>query len=336
VSLRSPVDVQTHFLPPTMVSVLDGRDEPPHIVAHDSTRLVAYGPGAAYPLVDAMVDIDAKLAAMDEGDVGASVLSVNIPGLDLFEAADAPAVARALNDELGDLVRAHPDRLAALAVLPMQAPDAAAEELTRAVDAGLQGAMVYSNVAGRTLDEPDFRPVFAAAAEADAPILIHPTYPLSAASLDAYALIPVLGFLFDTSTATLRLILDGVYDRHPDLKLILGHVGGVLPYIVGRIDYESGRIPGGTGALTVPPSEHLRKLYVDTVSNWPPALTLALAFFGADRILWASDHPFWDPHKTHEALAALDLDADAQQRIEHDNVVSLFPLLEDSAPGTTA
>jgi predicted TIM-barrel fold metal-dependent hydrolase len=325
-SLASPIDVQTHFLPPTMVSVLEGRDEPPHVVTHDGTRLVEYADGAAYPLLQSMTDIDGKLSDMDAGRVGASVLSVNIPGVDWFDPADAPHIARAINDELVALVRSYPDRLAALASLPMQRPEAAAGEIERAMGLGLHGLMMYSNVAGRPLDEPAFRPVFEAAATAGAAILMHPTYPLSAPSLDAYALVPVVGFLFDTSTATLRLILGGLFDRHPDLEVILGHVGGVLPYIVGRIDYESGRIPGGTGALTTAPSEHLRKLYVDTVSAWPPAMQLAIDFFGTDHVLFASDHPFWDPNRTHEALAALHLSPRARQAIESDNASRVLGL----------
>ena len=153
---------------------------------------------------------------------------------------------------------------------------------------------------------------------------LHPTYPLSAPSLNVHALIPVLGFLFDTTTATMRLILDGLYDRHPDLKLILGHVGSVIPYIVGRIDYESSRIPGGLGALEIMPSEHIRRLYVDTVSAWPPALGLVIDYLGADRVLFATDHPFWDPAKTRDALAEVDLSDADRKAIDSDNARRLL------------
>jgi predicted TIM-barrel fold metal-dependent hydrolase len=325
---RRVVDVQTHFLPPTMVSALERRTEVPRVVVNDSRRMVHYADSraAAYPLLDEMVDLDRKLQAMDAGGIDVSVLSVNIPGIDCFDADEAPSIARAVNDELADLVASHKDRLEAFAALPMQVPEAAATELTRAVGAGLRGAMLYSNVAGRSLDEPAFRVVFSAAAEADAPLLIHPTYPLSAATLDVYALIPVVGFMFDTSTAILRLVLDGLFERHADLKVIMGHVGGVVPYLLGRIDYESSRIPGGLGSLTVAPSEHLRKLYVDTVSAWPPALNLAIDVLGIDKILFASDHPFWDPQRTHEALAALGLGAEEMGAIHSGNAVRLLGL----------
>jgi predicted TIM-barrel fold metal-dependent hydrolase len=319
-----PIDVQTHFLPPTMVDALARRTEIPRLEG----ELVVYGDGAAYPLLPSMTDLDRKLAEMDEAGLGMSILSVNIPGLDWFDAADAPAIARAVNDELAEAVAAHPDRLGAFAALPMQVPEQAAEELDRAMRRGLQGTMLYSNVAGRSLDEPAFRPVFATAAALDAPILLHPTYPLSAASVRVHALLPVIGFLFDTTTATLRLILDGLFDRHPDLTLILGHAGSVIPFILGRIDYESSRIPGGLGALQTLPSEHVRRLYVDTVSGWPPALELVIDLLGAERVLYATDHPFWDPARTREAMAAVDLPPDRRALIERGNAERLLPLAE--------
>lgn len=326
--MSGPIDVQTHWLPRAVVDALEGRAERPHLIdGPGGGRVVEYGAGAVYPLTEEMLDIERKIEHMDRGGVGVSVLSINVPGLDLFEPADAVVIARDANDELAEVVAAHPDRLEALAALPMSDPDAAAAELERAIRRGLRGAIVYSNVGGRSLDEPEFRPVFAAAAELDVPILLHPTYPLSAPSLQAHALVPVLGFLFDTTTATMRLILDGVYDRHPDLKLILGHVGSVIPYIVGRLDYESSRIPGGLGALEALgalPSDHIRNLYVDTVSAWPPAMQLGIEFFGADRVLYATDHPFWDPAKTNDALEQVQLSSGDREAIASGNARRLF------------
>jgi len=322
--MRGPIDVQTHWLPPVIVDLLDGRTEMPRLVDGPHGRLVEYGEGAAYPLLPEMIDLDRKIEHMDEGGVGVSVLSINIPGLDMFDAADVASIARDVNDQLAEAVAAHPDRLEAFAALPMPAPDAVPAELERAMANGLRGALIYSNVAGRSLDSPEFRPLFAAAERLGAPVLLHPTYPLSAPGLDVHALIPVLGFLFDTTTATMRLILDGLFDRNPDLKLILGHVGSVIPYIVGRIDYESSRIPGGLGALDVMPSEHIRRLHVDTVSAWPPAIELVIDYLGADRVLYATDHPFWDPARTREALAEVQLSSGDREAIETGNARRLL------------
>jgi predicted TIM-barrel fold metal-dependent hydrolase len=324
--MPGPIDVQTHWLPPAVLEAIEGRTEWPRFVDGPKGRLVEYGDGAAYPLLPEVVDLENKIEAMDRGGIGVSVLSINIPGLDLFDPADAPSIARDVNDQLAEAVAAHPDRLQAFAALPMVAPDKVAEELERAMGLGLCGAIVYSNVGGRSLDAPEFRQVFEAAATLDAPLLLHPTYPLSAASVNVHALIPVIGFLFDTTTATMRLILDGVYDRHPDLKLILGHVGSVIPYIVGRLDYESSRIPGGLGALETLPSEHIRRLYVDTVSAWPPAMQLVVDYLGADRVLYATDHPYWDPAKTNDAMAQLDLSGEDREAIEYGNARRLLQI----------
>jgi predicted TIM-barrel fold metal-dependent hydrolase len=324
--MNGPIDVQTHWLPPAVIEAIEGRSEWPRMVDGPKGRLVEYGEGAAYPLLPEVVDLETKIEHMDRGGIGVSVLSINIPGLDLFDPADAPSIARDVNDQLAEAVAAHPDRLQALAALPMVAPEAVPEELERAMGLGLRGAIVYSNVGGRSLDAPEFRQVFEAAARLDAPLLLHPTYPLSAASVNVHALIPVIGFLFDTTTATMRLILDGIYDRHPDLKLILGHVGSVIPYIVGRLDYESSRIPGGLGALETLPSEHIRRLYVDTVSAWPPAMQLVIDYLGADRVLYATDHPYWDPAKTNDALAELRLSDEDREAIETGNAKRLLQI----------
>jgi predicted TIM-barrel fold metal-dependent hydrolase len=321
---QGPVDVQTHFLPPAVVEVLERREERPMLVDGEHGRMVVYGEGAAYPLLPEMIDAERKLEHMDEAGLGMSVLSVNIPGLDWFDERDVASIARDTNDQLAELVAAHPDRFAAFAALPMQAPELAATELERALGTGLCGAMLYSNVAGRNLDEPVFRPVFEAAASLNAPLLLHPTYPLSAPSVSVHALLPVIGFLFDTTTATLRLILDGIYDRHPELTLILGHAGSVIPYILGRVDYESSRIPGGLGALNDLPSEHVKRLYVDTVSAWPPALQLVIDLLGSDRVLYATDHPFWDPVRTRDALEEVDLTPEQRLAIETGNAARIL------------
>jgi|1186.fasta_scaffold75898_1 predicted TIM-barrel fold metal-dependent hydrolase len=321
-----PIDVQTHFLPRPVVDAMTARSEPPRVVETSNGRLVEYGPGGAYPLLPEMVDAATKLEHMDRAGLGASVLSVNLPGVDLFDPANAVAIAREANDELLELVAAHPDRLAAFATLPMQRPEDAAAELARAYQQGCCGAMLYSNVAESPLDEERFRVVFDEAARLGAPVLIHPTYPLSAPTLQVHAFVPVVGFLFDTTTATLRLIFDGIYERHPDFKLILGHAGSLIPYFVGRIDYESSRLPNGLGALQSPPSEHIRKLYVDTVSAWPPALELVASLLGVDRVLYATDHPFWDPDRTRDALAKMTLSDAERAGIERDNAISLLGL----------
>ncbi|MCY4088117.1 MAG: amidohydrolase family protein [Actinomycetia bacterium] len=204
------IDMHTHYFPSAPVEAFERRNIPPRICTEDGTRLLTYGPGITYRLGYAASSLETKLAAMDELGISLSILGVNVPGLDWLDAAEAPAVARAVYDELAELTRANPDRFAAVAALPMQVPHAAEEELRRSTEIGLRGAMIYSNVVGAPVDDAALRPVFAAAEEVDVPIVLHPTYPLSAASLGGDPLITTVGFLFDTTTCALRLILDGV------------------------------------------------------------------------------------------------------------------------------
>jgi predicted TIM-barrel fold metal-dependent hydrolase len=325
---RRVVDVHTHFLPQALIGALERRDELPMITRENDQRLIHYGEGNIHPLLPAMADLQRRLADMDEQGIDVAVLSVNIPGTDWFPKSDGPAVAREVNDELADIVAAHPDRLAAMATLPMQCPEDAAAELERTHALGFRGGMVFSNAAGRPIDEPECRVVFDTAARLGVPIYVHPTYPLTAATVDAYALIPTLGFLFDTTTAAMRLVLGGLYERHPDFKLVLSHVASLIPYVIGRIDYEAERHRhlDGWGSLSVPPSEHLRLLYTDTVCVWAPSLRLVTEFLGPDRMMYGSDYPFWDPQRTTDTLADCGFDEDTVRVIESGTAGAVFGL----------
>jgi predicted TIM-barrel fold metal-dependent hydrolase len=314
-----PIDVQTHYIPPAVVEALERRTSWPNIIngPDGGDRLMVYGDDAIYPLTPDMVDLDTKIEVMDKNGIGMSVLSTNIPGLDWFDESEVEAIARDTNDQLAEEVKRRPDRFAALAALPLARPEAAAAELERAVAMGHSGAMVYSNVAGRTLDEEAFRPVFETAEKLDVPILIHPTYPLSASTVDAYALVSVFGYMFDTATAAMRLILSGIYNRQPNLKLILPHTGSVVPWLAGRLDHEGYKYhPEGFGQLDDKPSEYIKRLYVDVVSGYPLSVRYVLDYLGADHVMYGSDHPFWDPAWTNEVLAQVDMTDEERQLME--------------------
>lgn len=320
------IDIHTHYLPQALISALERRESLPRISGPKDARVIEYGEGNVHPVLPPMSNLDLRFADMDRDNIETAVLAVNVPGLDWFPDAEAPSVARAVNDELADVVAAHSPRLAALAALPMGVPEEAVTELERAVGLGFRGATIYSNVAGRGLDSPEFRDVFAAAAKLDVPLLMHPTYPLSASILDAYALIPTLGFLVDTTAATLRLILDGLYERHPEFKLVLSHTASLVPQLAGRIDYEAARDPNGLGVLNVAPSEHLRLLYTDCVCVWEPALRSAIDLLGPDRVMYGSDYPFWDAARTTTTLEGSGLPAETVEKVRHSTARKLFAL----------
>jgi aminocarboxymuconate-semialdehyde decarboxylase len=328
---RTVIDVHTHYLASALVAALERRTDLPRISEGPAGRQIEYGKGNIHPVLPNMGNVELRLREMDEQGIDVAVLSINIPGVDWFPAADGPSVARDVNDELADLVAEHPDRFAALATLPMQAPEAAAAELERVTAAGFNGVLIYSNVAGGNLDQPQLRVVFDTAACLGAPVYIHPTFPLTAATVDAYALIPTLGFMFDTTTAAVRLVLDGLYERHPDFRLVLAHAASLLPQLAGRIDYEAERHSNGRGALSVEPSEHLRLIYTDSVCVWPPALRSTLELVGPQRIMFGSDYPFWDPARTFQTLDAAGFDRVTLTAIRDHNARRVFRLAEPTA-----
>ena len=322
--MRQRVDTHVHYMPSALREALEGREDIPRLTRQNGDLVVDWHDGISFPLWREAIDLEAAGQRARAAGIDTSVLSVITPSVEQFAPAQAIAVARACNDELAEASRdAH---FAAVATLPWQAPDAAVAELERAASLGLSGAYVSSTVGVEPLDAPAFAPVFDAAAALGLPVMLHPAYPMGVPAVDAYALPTTLGFLMETSAATLRLILGGLYVRHPDFKLYLVHIGSLLPYILGRLDYEAERYEGAMGKLTVPPSEHVKRLYTDSVCVYPPALRLALETFGADRLMFGTDEPFWASDKAVDAVAALDLPPATQERVWARTAETLFGL----------
>jgi 2,3-dihydroxybenzoate decarboxylase len=312
-------------MPQALARALEKRSEPPRIFQKEGKSFIEYGARSVAPLMQVFFAPDTILERMDEARIDHAVLSVTIPGVDWLDPMEAQEVADASNDETAALVARHPARFSGLATLPMQAPDRAVESLERAVAMGLKGAMVYSNVAGGHLDEQSRRIVFDVASSLRVPIMLHPTYPLCAPSMMAGGMIEMTGFLFDTTTAALRLVFDGLYERHPDFKFIVPHAGSLIPYFVGRIDHF-GRVqrPGSTGNISGAASGHIRKFYIDTVCDSAPALRFCCDFFGVDRIMHGTDHPFWPMPLGPALLDQLELSAGDRAKIEHENAARVF------------
>jgi predicted TIM-barrel fold metal-dependent hydrolase len=226
------------------------------------------GDGLVYPLLDGLTDLTYHQAQMDEQGIGVRLVSPPPPGVAGLTKADSVAVARDANDELAELSTRSGGRLRGLALLPLQHPEDAADELCRAAALGLPGAQLLSNAAGGPLDGAEYHALFAAAAECDIPLVLHPTLPIDRSAVDAHGLLTTLGFLFDTTACAARLVLSGLYDRHPHVKVLLPHAGSTIPYLLGRFDYEL-ELMGIDPDLSGRPSEHLRQLYLDCVCESP-------------------------------------------------------------------
>ena len=288
----------------------------------------------AGPLLPILLDIgEGRIRAMDEAGIDVHVLSLSSPGVQNFETSTAVSLAQLANDRLAAAIKTYPTRFAGLAAVAPQDPAASAKELERAVHSlGLCGAIINSHTRGEYLDEPKFWPIFEAAQALDIPIYIHPREPSPgmAAPLALPGFTVGWGYAVETGTHALRLIRGGVFDRFPKLRIILGHMGEMLPFMLDRIDnryhFETGLFP--KGKLARLPSEYFREHFVITTSgmNYEAPLMAAIKDMGVERVLYAVDYPFEDQPLAVKQIDAMPLSAADRRKICELNAKRVFRL----------
>ena len=319
------IDCQSHLFAPEIVGLMEKRASDPTVYTKDGVRYLKMGDWLR-KIPPAYLDVDLKLATMDAAGIALTALSINDPGPEWF-GNDGPAVARMANDFVSGLVRQHPTRFFGLCVLPLQDMKTALIELDRAVkELGMTGILLYTNLAGKFPDEPEFRPLFARAVELDVPVLLHPAKPVTIEMVKGYEMTSTLGNMFDNTIALTRLLMSGIFDEFPKLKLVCPHLGGTLPYIIGRLDHQVTVLKRGPRNLTRTPSEYLKQVWLDIVSPLPLAMKFGHELMGADHLLYASDHPWVEPQLISDALRSLRLPAADEQKIFTDNARALFRL----------
>lgn len=308
---------------------------------HYATTEFLQGPGtwlaSRAGIVEPASDLgDGRIAAMDEAGVDLAVLSLAAPGVEQLDPNEAVRLARDCNDQLAAAVQRYPDRLAGFATVPTSAPDQAAEELERAVRGlGFPGAVINGHSRGRYLDDPFFEPVLDRAAALQAPIYLHPTIPPAGVIESSYAGFaePVTfalatvgwGWHINTATHALRMILGGVFDRHPSLQMIIGHMGEATSFMLPRFDATL--TPELTG-LQRPVSYYLRENFHYTFANFNDHATYAnlVAQVGIDRVAFSADYPFGSMVAARAFLDSLPLTDDERAGISHRNAEKLLGL----------
>ncbi len=255
-------------------------------------------------IVDRLQDLgQRRLADMDATGVARQIISLTAPGLQVFDADTAAGLAISYNDQLAEAVGTHADRFTGLAAVAPHAPSAAAKELERAVNhLGLRGAIVNSHTQGEYLDDEKFWPLFEAAESLGVPVYLHPQTPppsmikpLLESGLDG----AIYGFAVETGMHLLRIIMSGVFDRFPKLKLVVGHLGEAIPYWLFRVDFfHRGIVSTGRyerlKPLKLKPSDYMKRNVYVTSSGmaWEPVIMYARSVLGADRVLYAMDYPY--------------------------------------------
>jgi aminocarboxymuconate-semialdehyde decarboxylase len=330
------IDVFNHIVTPRY-NVRRKALAPPQLRLQDQERLMP-----------TLVDVDARFRVMDTaGNDYVQIINTANPPVENIAGPDAALeLSRIANDEMAELVSRYPDRfVGAAACLPMNNIDGALAELDRAVtQLHFCGVQIYTEVQGRPLDDPQLAPVFDRIAELDIPMLLHPVrgadradYPSEDRSrFDTWR---IAGWLYDTVSAMTRLIFAGIFDRHPQIKIVSHHLGGFVPYASERIREGYDKFLNAARARHEPlalrrhPHDYFHQFYADTITiGSVPALTCGLEFFGADHVLFAIDMPFDTQgglkyiEVALQAMDRLEASADDKHKIFEQNARQLFRL----------
>ncbi len=285
-----------------------------------------------------LCDLDERrIANMDTAGIDVQVLSLTVPGTEQLDAAEAITLAREINDFLAQAVSRHPERLAGFATLPTPAPEAAADELERAVHTyGFKGAIINGHVRGRYLDDPFFWPILKRAAALQVPLYLHPAQPPQAVVAASYTgnFSPLIasalansswGWHIETALHVLRLVLSGAFDRYPDLQVIIGHLGEGLPFMMPRLELT---LPQELTNLERPIGAYLRENLHYSVSGFnflPPFLDLLLEV-GVSRMLFSADYPYASMTQARSFLDHLPVSPADREQIAHGNAERLLKL----------
>lgn len=292
-----PIDMHAHFVPPRVLAVLEHDASPYGVHLRDAAgggRCVHFTYGLTLrPFFARLLDLEERWQIMAQEGVDRQILSV---WADLFGygmPADAGARwHRLLNDSLFEVVQQHPQRLSALASVPLQDAQRAARELEYGIrQGGAVGGVIAASVDGTNLGEAPLDEFWAAVTELDVPLFIHPTEPVLAPRTRQHGMQQVIQYIYDTTATVGSLIFSGVLDRFPTLTLILSHGGGFFPYQIGRFD----RVYRNLEAPTVPaqtPSAYRRRFFYDTILHEAAALHYLRELVGSDRLLLGTDYPF--------------------------------------------
>src|SRR4029079_9274979 len=312
-------DLHTHFYTEEFFqSVRDLPSEFSFGTSPSGQTIITYRGARFFGVTPAMTDVSQRIEDMDRAGIDVEVVSLSTPNVFFTDAAHQPAVARMINDSYAELIAQHPRRFKGFASIPMDAPDAALNELHRAIDElKLNGVILLSNIGGRPLTSPEYRPFFEEANRMKLCIFLHPMIPANSDAFREYVLGPIVGFPFDTTLAVARMCYDGMFEELPDIRWIIGHLGGAIPYLMERMDNGFRDFADCRVKIDKLPSFYLKQLYYDTVSFSPHTLTMVRNMVGADHMVMGSDYPhlLGSIDRAVTSIAGLEISDDEKQQI---------------------
>jgi aminocarboxymuconate-semialdehyde decarboxylase len=331
------VDLHCHFIPQTLFDRIEAEGTSHSVHLNDDGSVSFAGRDATQSSPTGMVDLEQRMSWMDAQGIDVQILSAWMDfSAYVLDPDDGAWLARSLNELTGEAISSRSDRFRAMAAVPLQAPDVAAEELRYAVeDIGMVAVEIATSVVDAELDDPALDPFWRAAEELDTLVLVHPYASLGSDRLTRYFLSNIVGNPAEETVAAAHLIYGGVLERHPDLKVCLTHGGGFLPYQIGRQDRGFLSKKGITRRrLSAAPSTFLRRFYYDTVVHGTEALRFLVERVGADRIVLGSDYPFpmGDPEPV-ETVRGAGLDDETTRAILGGNALNALGRTVEEAHG---
>lgn len=327
--IRLIIDFHNHFYPKAYLDELKKGKGYASVSKDTRNRLVIHYKGDYNVIVSPFVDLGERVRAMNRCNVDLQVLTLTTPCVERETRQRGIKLAKLANDGFGEIVDKQPDRFTALAALPLQDPEAATDELQRAIkECGLKGATLMSNANNQPLDSPKFMPIYEQAARLDVPLFIHPTSPINSVAMEEYRLVPILGFGVDTTLAVLRFVFSGVLEKVPNLKLVASHLGGVFPYLRGRIETAFNAYPECKVNISKPPSHYLKRIWVDSVCYDSDVFMSYYRYSGGDKIVLGSDFPLQisDLEKSVERIKQMSIDDQEKRKILGENAEKLLKL----------
>ena len=287
------LDLHTHFYTEAYFqSIRDLPSEFSFGTSSSGQTIITYRDARFFGVTPAMTDVSKRIEDMDRAGIDVEVVSLSTPNVFFTNAQHQPAVARMINDSYAELIAQHPRRFKGFASIPMDAPDAALIELHRAIgELQLNGVVLLSNIGGKPLTSPDYHPFFEEANRMGLCIFLHPMIPLNSEPFREYVLGPIVGFPFDTTLAVARMCYSGVFEEFPNIRWIIGHLGGAVPYLMERMDNGFRDFAECREKIDKLPSVYLKQLYYDTVSFSPYTLKMVRDMVGADHMVMGSDYP---------------------------------------------
>ena len=312
-------DLHTHYYPPSYFELIRRAPGEFSFGTDPTGRTIIRHRGARFfGVTPAMTDPAQRLADMDRVGIDVEVLSVSTPNVFFAEGSGQVEVARIVNDAYAELIARHPSRFKGFASIPMDAPDAALGELDRALgELKLNGVVLLSNIRGRALTDPAYRPFFEEANRRRVCIFLHPMIPVQSESFNEYVLGPLVGFPFDTSLAVARMCFHGLFRDFPDIRWVIGHLGGAIPYLMERLDNGFRDFAECRAHIDALPSTYLKRLHYDTVSFSGPALRMVRDLVGTDHMVMGSDYPHMlgSIDRAVTSIAGLDIPEHEKQAI---------------------